>query len=258
MSTHCIIHGDALKIAGTLPPHAAALVYLDPPFFTGRRRANRGGGATYDDRWPGGMTEYLAFLRELVAAASRLLSPTGVIALHLDWRASHHGRIELERVFGADGFVNEIIWAYRTGGGSKRTLGRKHDSIHVYAAGKDYTFNPQVEKSYLAHRYGFNNIKLENDERGPYTNVAMRDVWDVPALRGNSLEYSGYPTQKPLGLLKRLVACFTNPGDLVVDLCCGSGTAVVAAAALGRTGLGVDSSKAAVKVARQRLSQVTE
>ncbi|MBX3461227.1 MAG: site-specific DNA-methyltransferase [Planctomycetes bacterium] len=249
-----VIHGDAIAVAGALPRRCAQLVYLDPPFYSGKRRRNRKGGPEYDDRWPGGMTEYLAFLRGLLAAATPLLKPTGVIALHLDWRASHWGRLELERLLGVNNFVNEIIWAYRTGGGSKRFLGRKHDTIHVFAAGPRYVFHPATEKSRLAHRYGFKNVKIHDDGDGPYTLAAMRDVWEIAALRGNMREYAGYPTQKPLKLLERLVSCFTNPRGLVVDLCCGSGTALVAAQTLGRSYLGVDSSQAAVKLALRRLS----
>lgn len=250
-----LIHGDALETACDLPRGKAVLVYLDPPFFSGKKRQNRGDGPAYDDRWPGGMAEYLAFLRRLLEVSKPLLTPNGVLALHLDWRASHHGRIELERLFGVRGFVNEIIWSYRTGGGSKRMLGRKHDSIHVYAAGKDYTFHRQTEKSYLAHRYGYSNVEILEDEKGPYTLSAMRDVWELPALRGNQREYVGYPTQKPLALLERLIGCFTNEGELVADLCCGSGTTLVAAKRLKRQWLGVDSNADAISLARRRLSQ---
>jgi DNA modification methylase len=248
-----LFHGDALEVASTLPKGHAALIYIDPPFFTGRKRRNRTGPA-YDDRWPG-LEAYLSFLHRLLAVCKPLLTTNGLLALHLDWRAAHHGRLALERMFGDDAFVNEIIWAYRTGGGSKRTLGRKHDTIHVFAAGPDYTFHPQKEKSYLAHRYGFSNIEILEDERGPYTLSAMRDVWEIPALRGNNLEYVGYPTQKPLALLTRLVDCFTNPGDLVMDPCCGSGTALVAAQLCKRRWLGIDSSVDALKLAGGRLSQ---
>lgn len=253
-SANTVLHGDAVAVAASLPRRCAQLVYLDPPFFTGRRRRNAAGGPEYDDRWPGGMTQYLAFLRGLLEAAVPLLAPDGVIALHLDWRASHWGRLELERLLGADNFVNEIIWAYRTGGGSKRHLGRKHDTILVFAAGTAYVFNPGREKSRLAHRYGFKNVKIHDDGDGPYTLAAMRDVWEIPALRGNMREYAGYPTQKPLKLLERLVACFTKPGGLVIDLCCGSGTVLVAAQAMDRRFLGVDSSDAAVKLSLRRLS----
>ena len=253
-----VLHGNALEIAPTLPQGKAALVYLDPPFFSGRKRRNRGDGPEYDDRWPGGLAEYLAFLRKLLECASPLLATNGVLGLHLDWRAAHHGRLELEQLFGPKGFVNEIIWSYRTGGGSKRMLGRKHDSIHVFAAGPDYTFHRLTEKSYLAHRYGFSNIEILQDEKGPYTLTAMRDVWDLPALRGNQKEYVGYPTQKPVALLERLIGCFTNPGDLVMDLCCGSGTALVAAKRMGRQWLGVDASPEAVSLALRRLSQLNQ
>jgi DNA modification methylase len=253
-----LIHGDALKVAPTLPRGQAALIYLDPPFFTGKRRRNKGAGPMYDDRWPGGLADYLAFLRGLLEGVRPLLTPNGVIALHLDWRASHHGRLELERLFGPEAFVNEIIWSYRTGGGSKRSLGRKHDTIHVFANGPAYTFNPVKEKSYLAHRYGFRNVQILEDEKGPYTLAAMRDVWDIPALRGNQSEYVGYPTQKPLALLRRLIECFTREGDLVLDPCCGSGTAVLAAKLTGRRWTGIDAGKAAIQAAHRRLSLPAE
>lgn len=248
-------HGDAIEQAANMAPGRAQLVYLDPPFFSGKLRRNRAGGPAYEDRWPGGMAEYLAFLRRLIGAAKPLLAPTGVIALHLDWRASHHGRLELEQAFGHESFVNEIIWAYRTGGAGKRSLARKHDTICVYAAGATWKFHPQREKSYLAHRYGFSNIEIHQDERGPYTWANMRDVWEIPALRGNQREAAGYPTQKPLALMTRIIECFSDPGDLVVDLCCGSGSTLVAAAQCGRNAIGVDASADAVAMARQRLNE---
>lgn len=249
-----ILHGDAIELAPTLPRGEAALLYLDPPFFSNRERRHTREGPGYDDRWPGGLAEYLAFLRSLIESAKPLLAPHGVIALHLDWRASHHGRIELERQFGPKAFVNEIIWSYKTGGLSKRWLGRKHDTIHVFANGPDYRFSVMREKSYLSHKYGFSNIEIHEDDKGPYTMTALRDVWEIPALRGNQGEYLGYPTQKPMALLTRLVECFSREGDLIVDLCCGSGTTLAAAQALGRRWLGVDASKEAVGLALRRLS----
>lgn len=248
-----LIQGDALQVAPTLAPQSAQLLYLDPPFFSGRVRQNQPGGARFDDRWPGGLAAYLAFLRQLIEVAAPLVARRGVIALHLDWRACHHARLELDRVFGPRSFVNEIVWAYRTGGAGKRHLARKHDTILVYAGGKDWKFHVVREKSYLAHKYGFSNVKIYQDERGPYTMTALRDVWDIPALRGNQPEAVGWPTQKPLALLKRLVECFTDPDDLVVDLCCGSGTSLVAARQLGRRALGVDASARAIATARARL-----
>lgn len=248
---------DALEFAPKLARASFELIYLDPPFFTRKVRRSRGGEAGYDDRWPGGLKEYMHFLRSLVEAAVPLLSARGVIALHLDWRCSHYGRLELESALGAANFVNEIIWAYRTGGLSKRYLARKHDTICVYAKSARYTFNLAREKSYLSHRYGFSNVTIHEDEAGHYTLAALRDVWDIPALRGNQPEYLGYPTQKPLALLRRLVGCFTGPGDRVLDLCCGSGTALAAAVMAGRHAVGCDRSPQAIELARARLAAVT-
>ncbi|MDC1141920.1 site-specific DNA-methyltransferase [Planctomycetota bacterium] len=248
-----VIQGDFLESSSSLPQGNAALVYLDPPYFSGRERRNNDDGPSYEDRWAS-LDDYLAFLRRLVGAAQSLLAPNGVIALQLDWRASHHARLILENAFRADAFVNEIIWSYRTGGLSKRWLGRKHDTIHVFANGPDYTFNVIKEKSYLAHRYGFSNIEVLEDEKGPYTMVSLKDVWEIPALRGNQREYLGYPTQKPLALLERLIEVFTNADDLVIDPCCGSGTTLHASKNVGRSAIGMDRSKDAIEIARRRLS----
>ncbi|MHC4841586.1 MAG: DNA-methyltransferase [Planctomycetota bacterium] len=248
-----VIHGDFLEQAASPPNEKVALVYLDPPFFSGRERKNRDGGPAYEDRWDS-IDDYLEFLRRLVTSARKVLSANGLLVLHLDWRASHHGRLILEDIFGSDAFVNEIIWSYRTGGLSKRWLGRKHDTLQVFANGPDYTFNVIKEKSYLAHKYGYSNIEILEDERGPYTMVSLKDVWEVPALRGNQREYLGYPTQKPLALLERLIEVFTEKGDLILDPCCGSGTSLHAAKNKGRCAIGVDASKDAVEVARSRLS----
>ncbi|MDH5642096.1 MAG: site-specific DNA-methyltransferase [Nitrospira sp.] len=246
---------DANVFAAGLKPGCATLVYADPPFFSGKVRSNGKSGPAYDDRWPGGLQQYLAFLRGLIESARPVLCERGVIALHLDWRASHYARIELERAFGADRFVNEIIWSYRTGGLSRNRLGRKHDTILVFAKGRQHKFNVIREKSYLSHHYGYSNVNIEEDEQGPYTLAALRDVWEIPALRGNQREYKGYPTQKPLTLLSRLIECFTDRGDIVVDLCCGSGTTLVAATRAGRVAMGCDTGAEAVKLARRRLSE---
>ncbi len=248
-----ILHGDSLQLAQTIQGGKAALVYLDPPFFSGRQRRNSAAGPAYEDRWSS-FDEFLQFIESLVNAGKRLLSEHGILILHLDWRASHHGRMILESAFGVDAFVNEIIWSYRTGGLSKRWLGRKHDTLHVFANGPEHTFNVLKEKSYLAHKYGFSNIEILEDEKGPYTMVSLKDVWEIPALRGNQKEHVGYPTQKPLALLARIVDVFTAEGDLVIDLCCGSGTTLQAAKNRGCSAIGVDANKDAVAICRRRLS----
>ena len=149
-------------------------------------------------------------------------------------------KLLLDAIFGAGNFHNEIVWYYKTGGVSKRWFGRKHDTILFYSKGDHYTFHPQQEKSYLSHKYGFSNIDIEEDDRGYFRRVAMRDVWDIPALRGNQPEATGFPTQKPLTLYERIIKASSNEGDIVLDPFCGSGTTVVAAERLGRQWLAMD------------------
>ncbi len=136
---------------------------------------------------------------------------------------------------------------------SKRWFSRKHDTVLFYTKSNKYILNLQKEKSYLSHKYGFSNVEILEDAQGFYTMVTMRDVWDIPALRGNQPETVGYPTQKPLALLERIIKASSNPGDLVLDPFCGCGTAADAAASLGGKYLGVDVSGIAVRVMEQRL-----
>jgi len=175
--------------------------------------------------------------------------------IHLDWHAVHPAKVALDDLFGRDSFINEIIWSYRTGGTSGRWLARKHDTILFYAKSPTYTFHTLRERSALSHKYGFANADVQVDEDGPYRMTLMRDVWEIPALRGNSPERVGFPTQKPLALLRRLVALVTNPGDLVGDFLCGSGTTLVAARELDRRAVGGDLCPQALELARRRLSE---
>jgi DNA modification methylase len=189
-----------------------------------------------------------------LAEMHRLLKPTGSLFVHLDWHAVHYVKLALDQLFGPRLFINEIIWAYRTGGTARRHLARKHDTILFYARTPHYKFHPLRERSALAHRYGFANAGVRIDAQGPYRMTRMRDVWEIPALRGNMPERVAFPTQKPLALLERLVALVTEPGDTVGDLFCGSGTALVAALRGGRRALGADLSREALRLAAERLS----
>jgi DNA modification methylase len=229
------------------------LVYVDPPFFTGQAR-RRPSGAGFDDRRTGGLDAYLAWLRPRLAALRDTLAPTGSLFVHLDERTVHAVKLELDRLFGRERFVNEIIWSYRTGGTGRRHLARKHDTILFYARGADYQFHALQERVPLAHRYGFANAAVRVDARGPFRMAGLRDVWEIPALRGNMPERVDYPTQKPLALLRRIVALTTGPGDRVADFFCGSGTTLVAAAEAGRTAIGGDISRSALDLTRRRLA----
>jgi len=236
------------------------LIYVDPPFLTQRRLGRAQSPESFEDTWQGGPQGYLDFLAPRLAQCHRLLPTSGTLYVHLDYRVSHHVRVQLESLFGAENFLNEIIWHYRTGGVAKRWFGRKHDTILVYAkARSQHTFHVQ--------RGGrFRTQGLNLDELGrPYKNTKsgrlyfdaagpiLTDVWDVPFLSTVSKERTGWPTQKPLALLERIIRASSNPGDTVADFFAGSGTTLVAARRLGRGVFGCDLSPEAVEIARRRL-----
>lgn len=259
-----LLRGEALESSRCLPAACFDLIYADPPFYSGRvhRAPARHGRSQhsqpvseigFDDRWGADLDDYLAWLEPRLARMRDLLATTGSLFVHLDWHAAHAAKLLLDRIFGRVHFVNEIIWSYRTGGVSGRWLARKHDTIFFYARSRAYKFNPLSERSYLAHRYGFRNVNIERDGRGLYRNSRMRDVWEIPALRGNMPERVAFPTQKPLALLRRIVALVTDPGDLVGDLFCGSGTTLLAAIESGRKAIGMDNCPAALALAQSRL-----
>ena len=281
-----LLCGDSTAPLPELTPFLGKVqcVYLDPPFMTGdaftrRRRYGAKGWRTgnpaptypaYEDPCKDrGL--YLARLRGMVEQAHRLLAPTGVLLLHLDWRMSAYARLICDEVFGEKRFLNEIIWAYESGGRAKRHFSRKHDVILVYARSPRYRFDltrVPLERS-AARR---NHMRRAVDEEGrSYRSIRSGgktyryyedapvypgDVWtDISHLQQRDPERTDYATQKPLKLLDRLLRPFVREGDLVCDLCCGSGSALAAAQQLGCRFIGVDISPEALLVARSRLSQ---
>ena len=224
---------DNLQQLIDFPSECVDLIYLDPPFFSNRLYEVIWGDEaevrSFEDRWEGGIQVYINWMKERMFELQRVLKPTGSIYLHCDWHAGHYLKVMMDEIFGYKSLQNEIVWFYKTGGTSKRHFSRKHDTILFYTKGTNYTFKPQKEKSYLAHKYGFSNVTIEEDEGGWYTEVGMRDVWDIPALRGNQPEAMGYPTQKPEALLERMILASTNKGDLVMDPFCGCGTTIAVA-----------------------------
>jgi site-specific DNA-methyltransferase (adenine-specific) len=207
----------------------------------------------------GSLLAYIVSIALRITEIHRVLKPNGSFFLHCDPTASHYLKILVDGIFcstpGGD-FRNEIIWYYKTGGMSKRWFGKKHDVVFFYVKGKDYTFNPKKEKSYLSHKYGFKNVEIFEDEGGYYTEVGMRDVWDIPALRGNQPETQGYPTQKPLALLTRILQATTTPDSVVLDAYCGCGTTVVAAEQLGLNWIGIDITYQSISLVLKRLEEM--
>jgi site-specific DNA-methyltransferase (adenine-specific) len=203
----------------------------------------------------GSLLAYLVSMTLRITEIQRVLKSTGSFYLHCDPTASHYLKLILDSVFVPNGgeFRNEVIWYYKTGGTSKHWFSKKHDDIFFYSKSDKYTFNPMKEKSYLSHKYGFSNIEILQDEGGYYTMVGMRDVWDIPALRGNQPETLGYPTQKPESLLRRIITASSNEGDIVLDSYCGCGTAIIVAQELKRKWIGMDITYQSIALVLRRL-----
>lgn len=271
-----LIWGDNKIVMSSLLEKFAGkinLIYIDPPFATGadfRFKVQIGENEeeitkehsiieekAYRDTWGRGLDSYLQMMYERLVLMKELLAENGSIYVHLDWRVVHYVKVMMDEIFGAKNFVNEIIWYYKTGGVPESGgFSRKHDTILFYSKGDDFVFNPQKEKSYLMHKYGFPNIEIKEDEYGYYTEVYCRDVWDIPALRGNQPERVEFPTQKPEDLIKRIILASSNPSDLVADFFCGSGTTLVVAEKLGRRWIGCDISRYAIHITRKRLLEI--
>lgn len=277
-----IILGD-----GTCPPEEylgkVQCVYIDPPFNTGdqfelKMRIGEEGWTdgnraitlpAFSDRFES-REEYWALIRSLVRTAKALLTETGAFFLHLDSREAPYARMICDEEFGEQNLVNEIIWAYQTGGRTLKRFSRKHDTILFYQKSRKLYFNIQAVPVSRAENRA-NHMKRQVDEQGrayrtiksggkTYTYyddapVYPGDVWtDVSHLQQKDPQRTGYDTQKPVALLKRILSCTTQKGDLVADLCCGSGTTLAAAMELDRRFLGMDMSRSAIMVSRKRLT----
>lgn len=241
-------HADCLDFAARQAPASFRLIYLDPPFFTGRTFEARGAEGGFSDLWAGSMTDYLGFLRPRLEAVRALLTPDGSLLLHLDWRSVHYAKVLCDEVFGMTCFQNEIIWSYNSGGGSKRRYGRKHDTILWYGAGPEPFFNAEAARVPYDATIARKRAHLFHPD-----GKVSGDVLAIPRPPNHSKEWVGWPTQKPLELLRFLVRCHSEPGDLVGDFFAGSGTTLVAAVMEGRRACGCDVSAEAVALARQRL-----
>lgn len=264
-----IILGDCLVGLASLPAGCARLVYMDPPFNTGRQRRHRrlrtvadadGDRVGFHGRryrsevvatqaWRDAWDDYLGFLAPRLAAVRRVLADDGSLFVHLDPRESHYCKVLLDELFGRDSFLNEIVWAYDYGGRSRRRWPAKHDTILWYA--KDparYVFHYDAidRVPYLAP-------ELQPPERAARGKVPT-DVWWLSVVNTRSRERTGYPTQKPVRLLERIVRVHSDPGDLVVDPFAGSGTTGEAAARLDRRYVLIDANPGAVAVMRRRLA----
>lgn len=255
-----------------LSPTPFAFIYMDPPFFSEldfharvpraqRVLANHTKADApvfaYSDTWAGGKSEYLSMLLTRIMLMRELLSDTGVLCVHCDWRAAPGVRYILDECFGAENFVNEIVWHYTGGGRSKRYFSRKHDSLFVYAKGKEWTFNVDAIRVPYKKTSGYAKSGIVSKAGKRYLphpqGTPLDDVWDIPMVNPMAKERVAYATQKPLPLLERLIKAFTHEGDIVGDFFCGSGTTLAAGVALGRRCIGGDFGEQAISVTKQRL-----
>ncbi len=201
------------------------------------------------------MLAYLAMMAPRLVELLRVLKSTGSIYLHCDPTASHYLKILMDTIFDMSNFRNEIVWFYKTGGASRRHFARKHDVIFFYSKTDEYVFNAQKEKSYMMHEYGFKKSDFQRDERGQYTWVLMKDVWEIPSIGSADSQRLGYPTQKPLALLERIIGASSSPGDVVLDPFCGCGTTIDAAQRLGRRWIGIDVNVVAIELTKSRVNE---
>jgi site-specific DNA-methyltransferase (adenine-specific) len=265
-----IILGENADVLPTLPEKFARVVYIDPPFNTGREQkrdrirvvatdgpGSRGGfgGRRYDvekvesGSYQDAFEDFEDFLMYRVKMALRCITPDGSLFVHLDFREVHYIKVALDRLLGRDHFVNEIIWAYDYGGRPKNRWPAKHDTILWYAMNPDdYVFNfDEMDRiPYMAPGL----VGAEKAERGK----TPTDVWWHTIVPTNGREKTGYPTQKPLGVLNRVIKVHSRPDDVVLDFFGGSGTTGEAAARHGRGFVLIDKNPEAVQIAAARVA----
>ena len=268
-SKNLVLFGDNLEHLKKMPDESVQLIYIDPPFNTGRRQT-RGKSTTtrtetgsrvgfkgqryeivretvlgYDDEF----ADYWSFLEPRLEEAWRLLNETGTLYLHLDYREAHYAKVLLDALFGRENFLNEIIWAYDYGAKSKSRWPAKHDTILVYVKSpeKYYFDSTAVDREpYMAPGL----VTPEKLEKGKLPT----DVWWHTIVSPTGTEKTGYPTQKPIGILRRIIQASSKPGDLVLDFFGGSGTTGFVAAQLERRFILMDRNTEAIEVMRDRFA----
>lgn len=272
--SNSIYFGDNLSILQSLAADSIPLIYIDPPFNTGKAQARtrlktvqaadgdrtgfkgqrykttRLATHAYADTFG---DSFLEFIEPRLIEAKRILTPNGSLYFHIDYREAHYCKILLDQIFGRECFLNEIIWAYDYGARSQKRWPAKHDTIFWYAKDpENYIFNyAEMDRiPYMAPGL----VGPEKAARGK----TPTDVWWHTIVSPTGKEKTGYPTQKPLGILKRIIAVSSNPGDSVLDFFAGSGTTGEAADQLGRKFILIDNNKPAIEVMKKRLAKIKD
>ncbi len=279
-----LIWGDNKLVMSSLLKQGWAgkinLIYIDPPFFTGadftvktkigdeeiEKAPSIIEERAYKDTWSGGIASYLKYMYERLVLMRELLAENGSIYVHLDWHVGHYVKVLMDEIFGYENFRNEIVWCYTGPRKTKKAFSRKHDIILFYTKSLDYIFNEQR----IPHKSGLHNVgqvfmtkeELEEEKIEKVKELEMKgklledwwiDIWATERYRDELLYFD---TQKPEALLKRVILASSNPGDIVADFFCGSGTTLAVAEKLGRRWIGSDLSKFAIQVTRKRLLDI--
>ncbi len=266
-----IYNDDCLNVLKKINSGTVDLIYLDPPFFTQKNHSlvnSEGIRYEFQDVWESS-TDYLEYLKIRLVEMRRILKDKGNIFLHCDVSANHYLRILLDEIFGEDNFQSEIIWTYRRWSNSRKGLLPAHQTIFFYSKTAEFKFNmlygeyspttnlDQILQERERDKNG--KTKYKRDENGNIVlskekkGVPVSDVWNIPYLNPKAKERVGYPTQKPVELLERIISIGSDKGDLVLDPFCGSGTTLVAAKLLERDYIGIDINPEAVSLSKKRL-----
>ena len=267
-----LLHGDCLFKLKNIADKSVDLVYLDPPFNTQKRQTlktkDNSVEYSFDDTW-NDINDYKTYIQERLVECHRVLKDSGSIFLHCDRSASHYLRIALDDVFNTKNFQSEIVWVYKRWSNTKKGLLNTHQTIYFYSKTKDFKFNvtyedyspttniDQIFQKRVRNENGKSTYKknisgdyeLIEEKKG----VPLSDVWEIPYLNPKAKERLGYPTQKPIILLERIIKLTTDEGDTVLDPFCGSGTTLVSAKLLNRKFIGIDISIDAIKLTEKRL-----
>lgn len=272
-----LILGDKREVLPALLPEFEGkinLIYIDPPFMTGRDFRN-GTELAYSDKWDNNLDTYLSWLYETFVLLHKLLAHDGSLYVHLDWRVTHYAKVLLDEVFGfspqaeGPGFKNEIIWHYQSGGRARKHYARKHDTILFYTKSAQHCFHAErIGERRGTQKRNHMRQRIDTDGRvfwtikaagriysyGEDSFMTPSDVWnDISHLHQKDPERNGYATQKPAALIERIILASSEEQDIILDCFCGSGVTPFAAQQLGRRWIACDQSELALQLTRERL-----
>jgi site-specific DNA-methyltransferase (adenine-specific) len=251
MQNNTIVNCNALDLLKSLSDKSVDMIYSDPPFGTGQKQVldrKKNGKSISKTQYFDPKTQYISFITDHIIEMHRVLKDTGTIYLHLDWHFCHRVRCILDDIFGEDNFLNEIIWSYDFGGRGKDCWPKKHDNIFVYAKKKG------------SHKFNWDKIDripymapgLQKDKQKAQDGKVPTDVWWMSIVGTQSKERVGYPTQKPVALLERMIIASSDENDLIVDPFVGSGTTVAAALKTNRKIFASDTNTVAIDIMKER------